>query len=78
MRPEWQRARDATRPKRYRDDVDSTVASSPSCAFCAALARHLDDGSGVPGRGVDSLRLSVCVDLEELARIHGECTCLCL
>lgn len=63
-RPAWQRAKDATRAPRFRDDADSTVHSSPACAFCAAL-----DAAHEPGQ------LAVLIELAAIERAHGACTC---
>lgn len=70
-RPGWLRKLNETRPKSFRDDAPLT-----GCAFCEALNRALDDGSGTPGREVDSERLALRVDLDALEREHGECSCL--
>lgn len=70
-RPEWLRAKNATRAPSFKDD-----APLDGCAFCAALNRALDDGSGTPQRTPASERLALSVDLDALEREHGECACL--
>lgn len=68
-RPPWWMRR--PKPKAFRDDELDT---STGCAFCAALDRALDDGSGTLGHA-SSERLALSVDLDELERRHGACSC---
>lgn len=65
----WILAKAATRAPAFKLDPP---LEHEGCAFCAALNRATDDGSGNRERSVSVL----VPDLDELERQHGACVCL--
>lgn len=63
--PPWVKARMATRALAFKDDSRALEARAAGCRFCAAL-----------DAAFDSLPTALSVNLDELERQHGECTCL--